>query len=163
MHSSNDRRRRRQRIDRVLKEWAERAPEAPLPYERAPHLLSSGERALWYPLYRAVQGKYRIFCKVRLADVVRCPAANREEQRWFRKIGRFHVDFVLCEPQTTAPLLVIELDDQSHHSKQRRARDRFKDAVLGAARVPIYRVRAQQAYDPLELAATVGRLIPAST
>ena len=32
-----------------------------------------GGGAVWYPLFGAVKGKYRIFCKVRLADVVCCP------------------------------------------------------------------------------------------
>jgi very-short-patch-repair endonuclease len=130
-----------------------------LPYRRQPHLLGKGERALWYPLYRAVKGKYRLFCKVRLADVLCCPADHRQERYWFRKIGRYHVDFVVCDPDTTAPLLVVELDGQRHAQQRQQERDRFKDAALIAAGVPVYRVRAQLAYDPLELAEQIGRRI----
>jgi hypothetical protein len=130
-----------------------------LPYRRAPGLLSKGERAVWYPLFRAVKGKYRIFCKVRLADVVCCPRDHRDERRWFRKIGRYHVDFVICEPRTTAPLLVVELDDRRHRERPRKDRDDFKDAALRAAGMPVYRIRAQQAYDSTELARNIERLI----
>ncbi len=130
-----------------------------LPYRRAPYLLSKGERAFWHPLYLAVHGKYRIFCKVRLADIVIAPIFRRDERRWFRKIGSYHVDFVICEPRTTAPLLVIELDDRSHTSPQRRKRDEFKHAVLAAANVPLHRVPAQQAYDPAGLAQKIQQLI----
>jgi hypothetical protein len=130
-----------------------------LPYEPVNRLLSKGERAFWYPLYRAVRGKYRIFCKVRLADVVRTGAHRKDERRWFRKISSYHVDFVICQPRTTAPLLVIELDDRSHRSKTREERDEFKEEVLAAAGLPIYRVSAQQAYDPVELGLAIDRLI----
>ena len=135
------------------------AAPAALPYRRSPHLLSKGERAFWYPLYRAVKGKYRLFCKVRLADVVQCPDARWDEARWFRKIGRYHVDFVICDPKTTAPLLVVELDDRSHRSARSENRDQFKAEVLAAAGMPIYRVNAQKAYDPAELGGSIQRLI----
>jgi hypothetical protein len=131
--------------------------DEPLPYQRSRGLLTKGERALWFPLFKAVKGRYRLFCKVRLADVVCCPPKHPQERRWFRKIGRYHVDFVLADPQTTVPLLVIELDDRSH--RVRRERDDFKDKVLQSAGVPILRIPAQQAYDPLELAEFISRLL----
>ena len=123
-----------------------------LPYLRSSGLLTQGERALWLPLLHAVQGKYRIFCKVRLADVVCCPPDRADEPQWFEKISRFHVDFVLCDPRTTVPLLVVELDDCRHLEAARKERDDFKDAVLRAAGVPVYRVPARRDYDPIELA-----------
>ena len=43
-----------------------------------------------------------------------------DERYWFRRISRYHVDFVICEPRTTEPLLVVELDDRRH--RERRAR-----------------------------------------
>jgi hypothetical protein len=133
--------------------------DLPLPYCRCDRILSRGEHALWNPLYRAVKGRYRIFCKVRLYDVVRCPAHRADERRWFKKAGRYHVDFVICDPKTTAPLLVVELDDQSHRRSVRKERDAFKDQILAAAGMPVYRIVARQAYDPLELAGKIDRLI----
>jgi hypothetical protein len=128
-----------------------------LPYRRRRHLVSKGERAFWYPLYLAVKGKYRIFCKVRLQDVVCAPPDAPDEGFWFRKIRGYHIDFVLCDPASTEPLLAIELDDRSHRSPQRIERDRFKDAVLSSGGVPVYRVTARQAYDPTELAEEISR------
>lgn len=61
--------------------------------------------------------------------------------------------------QTTEPLLAVELDDRLHRRPNRRSLDRFKDDVLAAAGVPVYRIPARQAYDPLELAAEIGRLV----
>jgi Protein of unknown function (DUF2726) len=128
----------------------------PLPYRRTSSLLSQGERAFWLPLLSAVQNRYLVFCKVRLGDIVHYPD-RFGERRWFKKISAYHLDFVLCDPITTAPLMVIELDDRSHSS--RRSRDEFKDQVLQGAGIPIYRVRAQQAYDPIELKETIQKLM----
>ena len=114
--------------------------------------MTDGEQGLWEPLHLAIEGKYALFAKVRLADVIECPRGRRDERRWFRKIGSYHVDFVVCESRSTRPLLVIELDDRRHRERIRRERDQFKDRALQSAGVPIYRIRAQQAYDPIELA-----------
>jgi hypothetical protein len=130
-----------------------------MPYERASGLLTKGERALWHPLRMAVKDKYCLFCKVRLADVVCCAPSNRNERHWFNLIGHFHVDFVLCDPHTTAPLLVIELDDRSHLEGKQSRRDGYKDKALQSAGLSIHRIPAQAAYDPIELAKTIDRLL----
>jgi hypothetical protein len=169
------RRERLENIDKTVRKWNEEPkpppalarPPAPaqapvrLPYRRTSGILSKGERAFWGALYHAVKGKYRIFCKVRLADIVCCPDRRADERMWFKKIGRFHVDFVICEPKSTRPLLVIELDDRSHRtrSKRRQERDQWKDDVLRAAGVPVHRVRAQQAYDVAELRQAVEHIV----
>ncbi len=156
---ANAKRERFERVDKVVASWQREQDQraGPLPYRKADHLLSKGERALWHPLFLAVKGKYRLFCKVRLADVVCCPPDRKDERQWFRKIGRYHVDFVICDPQTTQPLLVVELDDRRHRETGRRSRDEFKDAVLAAAGMPIYRIRTQSAYDVEELKQQIER------
>ena len=130
-----------------------------LPYQKAPELVTRGEQAIWYSIERAVEGKYRLFCKVRLADIVCCPKENRNEGYWFRKISRYHVDFVICDLKTTAPLLVVELDDRRHREHLRKKQDEFKDAALNAAGVPVYRIAARAAYDVEELKKQIERLI----
>jgi hypothetical protein len=130
-----------------------------LPYRATGELLTQGERAFWHPLRLAVGDRYLIFCKVRLADLAKSPEHRVDASRRFQDIGGFHVDFVLCDVHSTAPLLVIELDDRSHAGPRRQSRDRFKDAVLKAAGLPIYRVRCQQAYAPADLSGEIERRI----
>jgi hypothetical protein len=158
---------RLERIESTIKGWQERGTAAttpqPLPFRPRARLHSKGERAFWYPLFRAVKGRYRVFCKVRLADVVSVPDDFPDARMWFQKIGNYHVDFVICEPKTTQPLLVVELDDRSHRQSDCVERDRFKDAVLGAAGVPLLRVKAATAYDPLELTRKAEALIAGPT
>lgn len=138
-----------------------RAPSLPLPYRRAQGILTKGERAAWIPLSIAIEGRFQLFCKVRLADVVECPPVRPGQPHWFKRIRGYHVDFVVCELGSTAPLLVIELDDRSHLSSRSIERDRHKDEVLRAAGVPILRIRAQQAYSPDELLKQITKLIVA--
>jgi hypothetical protein len=134
-------------------------PRIPLPYRKVPGLMTPGEFGVWYALHSAVKGKYRLFCKVRLADIVCCPPDRINERYWFRKISAFHIDFVICDPHTTAPLLAIELDDRLHRERRQKTFDDFKDAVLRVANMPIYRIPAQSAYDPEELKRHIERLI----
>ena len=129
-----------------------------MPYQKVP-VLTKGEKALVYPLIKAAKGNYLILCKVRLADVICCPANHHSESHWFNIISRYHVDFVLCDPKTTTPLLVIELDDRSHNTEKQSRRDKWKDLALQSAGLPLHRLPAQQAYDPIELANIIHRLI----
>jgi very-short-patch-repair endonuclease len=72
---------------------------------------------------------YQLFAQVRLAGLVQVkPQARRDKSHWYR-IQAKCVDFVLCDAQTTAPRLVIELDDASHNRADRQARDAFVDDV----------------------------------
>jgi hypothetical protein len=132
-----------------------------LPFRKVLGVMTDGERGVWDSLDLAVKGRYRLFCKVRLYDVVCCPGDGWHERHWFRKIGRYHVDFVICDPKTTAPLLVVELDDRRHREHVRKRHDDFKDAVLRAAGLPIYRIAAQAAYDVEELTRQIEKRIEA--
>jgi very-short-patch-repair endonuclease len=75
----------------------------------------------------------------------------------------YHVDFVLCEPRTTRPVLVVELDDRRHRQPGRARLDAWKDTALSAAGVPVLRVEARGAYDAGELARQIEDRGRAST
>jgi hypothetical protein len=128
------------------------------PYRARRFLLSDAERAFYRVLAQAVRDDYTVAFKVRLADVIDCPAAA-----WTLGYGRLiaqkHLDFVLCIPDTARIALAIELDDRSHRRPSRRARDEFVDRALRAAGVPLVRVRAAPAYRPADVRAMlVGAL-----
>jgi hypothetical protein len=74
-------------------------------------------------------------------------------------IARQHLDFVLCDRETTDVLLAIELDDRSHRKLARKRRDRFLTGALNAAGIPLLRVRAAARYDSRELAAMIDEAI----
>jgi very-short-patch-repair endonuclease len=50
-----------------------------------------------------------------------------------------HLNCVLADASTLAPLLVIELDDKSHWQEDVQKRDAFKNAALASAGVRVLR------------------------
>jgi len=83
--------------------------------------------------------------KVRLADLVSC-SATEWRTGYGGAISQKHVDFVLCEPDTTRFILAIELDDRTHDSEDGQRRDRFLNEVLASVGIRLLRVRARSYY-----------------
>jgi hypothetical protein len=122
-----------------------------LPYRKCDHLLTAAERSFWGVLSDVVDGSYHVAWKVRMADLVWVPAGTRDRQRHLNRVLAKHLDFVLCDPRSTEPVLAIELDDSSHQESDRRRRDAFVDAALRAAALPLLRVPARRSYVAREI------------
>ena len=132
------------------------------PFRKNKYFLTDGERSFYGVLKHAAGERFDVFAKVRLADLVWLPKGVEGRQGWQNRVDRKHVDFVLCEPTTVTPVLVIELDDKSHRRPGRQARDALVDGVLRAAGLPILRIPAQASYDPTQLRAEVLQAAGAS-
>ncbi len=120
-----------------------------MPYRKRDGLLSRGELAFHRALASAIPRGTALCPKVRLADVVTVPPDAWHE--YGRPVSGKHLDFVLVDAETTAILLVVELNDRSHERRDRRERDAFGDAVLASAGVPVVRVKAAARYDAREI------------
>ena len=127
-----------------------------LPYEKKPSFLSAAERSFYGVLCQAVDEKYSIFAKVRLADLLEVSWGTSRPTGHWNRIKPRHVDFVLCSASNFTPLLVIELDDSSHEREDRQERDAFVDAALDAAGLLILHVSVQHAYAPAEIRALIN-------
>jgi very-short-patch-repair endonuclease len=133
------------------------------PYAPIPQLLTPAERDFHAALQAAVPAGYQLFAQVRLAGLVQVkPHARRDKSHWWR-IQAKCVDFVLCDARTTAPRLVIELDDSSHNRADRQARDAFVDTVLAGIGLPVLHVRWQSRYSPPELASRIAEKLGITT
>jgi hypothetical protein len=94
-------------------------------------------------LQNATGYRYAIFAKIRVADF--CVGLDRFKTPGpFERVAKNHVDFVICDASTFAPLVAIELDDPSHLRADRRAKDATKDGVFAALHLPLIRVRASE-------------------
>lgn len=116
------------------------------PYEKT-YLLTKNE---WY-FYKALKPiadkmGYSIITKVRLADLIKVKnrLSDKEKIKYFSKIKSKHLDFILCNPDNLAPVLIIELDDNSHNRQDRKERDSFVDTALTTAGYKILRVRGTE-------------------
>ena len=111
-------------------------------------LFTPAERSFLGVLDQASAGRYRVFGKVRIADVV-LPVKGLDKSTWtsvFNRIKAKHFDFVLCEPQTLAIKAVIELNDKSHTSGRRIERDELVGRACADAGLALRMVKAQRNY-----------------
>ena len=131
-----------------------------LPYVLKRYLMSKAERSFFGVLEQVTDNsKYYIFPQVSLGNLVTVEKGTGSYQAFHNKVDRKSVDFALFEKSTISPVLAIELDDSSHDREDRQERDAFVDRVLAKAGLPLLHVRAQAAYDPKQLAASIGEAV----
>ncbi len=106
-----------------------------------------------------------IFPQVQLCKLISPRRGIPARQTYQNKIDRKSVDFVLCNPSTLKPQLIIELDDKSHTREDRKTRDDFVNNALKAAGIPLLRIPAASHYNLIALEQQIRDKIhpPAST
>lgn len=127
--------------------------KAPSVYEKEDGLMSPAELLFFRALEASVAGHYRLFSKVRLADIVRVKRGLDRSvwQSAFNAIQSKHVDFLAVDPKDMTIQFAIELDDKSHQKQSRQVRDEFVDQVLTGAGVPIFRFPAKASYSEQDI------------
>lgn len=112
-----------------------------MPY-RKKFLLTKNEWAFYKSLKPvADELGYTVLAKIRVADLVEVTTKNRSEwQKYFNKVNRKHIDFVLAKPENLQIVLLIELDDNSHNESQKN-RDAFIDALYKQTGYKLLRTR----------------------
>lgn len=113
-------------------------------YRLRPAVLSDAEIVFDTVLRRAIPEL--IICpKMRVADVLSAEKAFGAD---FLRISQKHLDWILCDPRTYAPLIAIELDDSSHlRSSRTRKSDAIKNAAASSAGLKLLRVKWCASYD----------------
>lgn len=115
------------------------------------------EQVLRHPTDPSGTPQMRVFCKVRLADLVQ-PKRGLDRSVWQatqNKLDRKHVDFVLVDPSTYVPRLVIELDDASHRRARAQKADAQKDTALAVAGVRLLRAKTLGKYEAEDVAEAI--------
>ena len=125
-------------------------------YKRKPALFSPAERSFLGVLDQALGSEYRVFGKVRIADLIR-PDNGAGRQAALNRIMAKHVDFVVCDPGNLSVIGVVELDDKSHGQHSRRRRDALVDGAFGSAGIPIARFPARTGYSLAEIRDSIQR------
>ncbi|MFT4929895.1 MAG: hypothetical protein ACI8WB_006030 [Phenylobacterium sp.] len=131
-------------------------------YRQQKALFTPAERSFLGVLHQAVGEQAQIFGKVRVADIL-TPEKNLSKSHWqtaFNKISAKHFDFVLCDKTDLSVLCVIELDDKSHNSKHRQARDQFLQNACLSANMPLIQIPAQASYNIHTLRQSLANYLP---
>ena len=122
-------------------------------------LLTAAEQKFYEALDAAIDGRFVILSKVRVADLLIVSSANGTARyRVFRSIACKHVDFVLAEAENLHPIAAIELDDSSHQRADRRLRDQLLDDLFEKAAFPLLRFRTAATYSPRLIEERVGEV-----
>ncbi|NTW46265.1 MAG: DUF2726 domain-containing protein [Candidatus Moranbacteria bacterium] len=106
--------------------------------------MNDSELAFFVNLRRTLGEEYLVFPKVRVEDFVEVKEAGLmygRKQGLRNRIKSNHVDFLICDRVTTAPLLSIELDGRSHRRADRMKRDVFVVELYKSVGLPFYRVK----------------------
>src|SRR5258708_4799703 len=122
------------------------------------YFISDAEADFFRVLKRVVGDKGHILAQVSLRQLLWMPGSNQTNPgrtTWGNKIAARSVDFLICDPATLRPRLVIELDEPSHAKPERQTRDEEVESILRAAGLPCLRVLTSRTYDTRELAETV--------
>ena len=118
-----------------------------LPYKVVDNILTDTERSFYYSLKLCVGEKAFICPKVGLKDIFFIgKGVGKDYMKYFSKISKKHVDFLLCDPNTMKPLCGIELDDISHTSKKSYERDLFVEKVYKDANFELIRISSKSGY-----------------
>jgi hypothetical protein len=118
-------------------------------YKKQKTLFSPAERSFLGVLNQAIEDNAIVFGKVRVADIL-TPVSGLPRKKWqvlFNKVSCKHFDFIVCDKQDLSVLCAIELDDKSHNSKARKARDEFLQSACVSAQLPLIQIPAKSAYN----------------
>jgi len=96
----------------------------------------------FFKLLLPIATKYNlyVFPKIRLADIVHVNQSNKQFYTWFNKIKAKHIDFVLCDYTYCKPVILIELNDNSHYRQDRIIRDNFINKLMTDLKIPFLQV-----------------------
>jgi hypothetical protein len=135
------------------------------PYVAAPALFTPAERRFLGVLEEAVWPEYRVFGKVRIADVaqVRPGLGRGARQGALNRVSGKHFDFVVCRSSDLAIVCAVELDDRSHGSARAQRRDAFVATVCRVIGLPLLQVPAKSGYSPIDLRARFHAAIAPGT
>ena len=118
-------------------------------YRRRDALFTEAERKFLLVLESVLRDQYRVFGKVRVADVIE-PGARQNTGEWqsaFNRIKAKHFDYIICNQRDLSIVAAVELDDSSHTQHRRRDRDDLLNKACAAAELPLIRFPANPNYD----------------
>lgn len=130
-------------------------------YRQKVPLFSPAERSFLGVIDAAVSDSYRVFGKVRVADVL-LPQKGMSRRKWqiaFNKISAKHFDYVLCCKETLTVIAAIELDDKSHRKESSQARDKFLESACESAGLKLVRFPAKSSYAINEIRQTIENAV----
>lgn len=93
--------------------------------------LSNCEISFYNTIKDIIKDKYKIFPQVPLSQII----IKQPETKWHTELFRI-IDFCIFSNDYT-PLICIEINDKTHHQKERYNRDKKVENILNEAGLPL--------------------------
>ncbi|MCG9699600.1 DUF2726 domain-containing protein [Vibrio natriegens] len=121
---------------------------------RSKGALLRGQEAAFFNALRTAVGEHAvIFSKVNMSSLV-APKDIKNKRQLFvasNRISRSYFDYVICDPRTLEPRVILELDDGKPLNKGKAARQKLLIHVCKTANLPLIGTSIKHSYQ-------VGRL-----
>ncbi len=120
-----------------------------LPYTRVERLYRPTEPSFPGQLLERVLGDgYYVLSKVNLVNLIqpRAGLSNRQYAAALESVYDKKVDFAVCDLRSREIVGVIEVEKAAFGRRLQKRSDKFLSAALGAAGIPVARVRARKSY-----------------
>ncbi|MDP5253462.1 MULTISPECIES: DUF2726 domain-containing protein [unclassified Vibrio] len=111
-------------------------------------ILNPNEVAFLNALKAAVGEQAVILAKVNMLNVVNANETANKKQRFIatNRISRLYFDFLVCDPRTLQPRVVIELDNGKPLDKQKVERETVLIKVCKSANLPLIGASVKHSY-----------------
>ncbi|EOB4962399.1 DUF2726 domain-containing protein [Vibrio vulnificus] len=122
-------------------------------YRSKGSVLKGHEVAFFNALKTAVGEHGVVFAKVNMSNVVAPRDINSKKQLFIasNRISRIYFDYVICDPRTFEPRVIIELDNGKELNKVKVEREKLLMQVCKTANIPLIGTSIKHSYQ-------VGRL-----
>ncbi|MFA0085595.1 DUF2726 domain-containing protein [Vibrio sp. 10N.261.51.F12] len=127
-------------------------------YKSKGPILSAPQTAFYNALREAVGEHGLILTKVNLSNVV-VPTQTANKKQWFianNVIAKSYFDFVVCDPRTLQPRVVIEYDDGQKLHKGKIERQKLIMQVCKSAELPLIGASVKLSYQVSKLRRLIG-------
>lgn len=132
-------------------------------YKIQKNFFTQAERAFLEVLEQAMGNDYKIFGKVRVAEIFTPDVPKKFWWSAFNKINSKHFDYVLCSQDRLDVQCIIELHDGSHNRSDRTERDNFLRKICEDSKIPFLEFTVLPSYNIQSVRKTIEKELENST
>ncbi len=121
-------------------------------YSRKDGVMTQAEAKFFHRLQIVAGDRYYIFPQIHLSALLKNETKGKYWKAAFQRINRTSVDYVLVHKDSLQVAYAVELDDWSHNSAKRRARDYGVEQMLSDVHIPLVRFRDVSAMSDEDIA-----------